>query len=59
MGKKSFLLSPIYVEREREREREREFGGLREKKEEDSELGCDRVKRIKKRIVLTLLMTVL
>ena len=57
MGKKSFLLSPIYVERERERERE--FGGLREKKEEDSELGCDRVKRIKKRIVLTLLMTVL
>ena len=55
MGKKSFLLSPIYVERERERE----FGGLREKKEEDSELGCDRVKRIKKRIVLTLLMTVL
>ena len=45
--------------RYREREREREFGGLREKKEEDSELGCDRVKRIKKRIVLTLLMTVL
>ena len=45
--------------REREREREREFDGPREKKEEDSELGCDRVKRIKKRIVLTLLMTVL
>ena len=56
MGKISFLLSPIYVD---EREREREFDGSREKKEEDSELRCDRVKRIKKRIVLTLLMTVL
>ena len=33
----------------REREREREFDGPREKKEEDSELGCDRVKRIKKK----------
>ena len=54
MGKISFLLSPIYVD-----EREREFDGSREKKEEDSELGYDRVKRIKKRIVLTLLMTVL
>ena len=35
---------------EREREREREG--------EDNELGCDRVKRIKKRILLTLLMIV-